>query len=59
MGMSKIEQLGGAYISSIKPILKKKALFSDTTENFVSPMQPTAYDLVTIRFRTGKNMWKS
>lgn len=55
MGMSKIEQLGGAYISSIKPILKKKALFSDTTENFVSPMQPTAYDLVTIRFRTGKN----
>lgn len=43
------------YINSVKPIIKKKALFSDTSENFVIPCEPTAYDRVTIRFRTGKN----
>jgi len=57
MELSKAEKLVNdkVYISSMKPILKKKALYSDTTENYVTPMQPTAYDLVTIRFRTGKN----
>lgn len=44
-----------AYINSMKPIIKKKALFSDTTENFVTPYEPTAYDLITIRFRTAKS----
>ncbi len=39
----------------MKPVLKKKALYSDTTGNFISPMEPTAYDLLTIRFRTAKN----
>ena len=43
------------YISGMRPILKKKALYSDETENYVSPSQPTAYGLVTIRFRTAKN----
>ena len=32
-----------------------RAFFSDTTESFVTPMQPTAYDLVTIRFRTPRD----
>ena len=44
-----------AYIAGMRPILNKKALFSDTTANFVRPVQPTAYDLVTIRFRTARN----
>ena len=43
------------YISSMRPVLNKKALYSDTTQDYVSPMQPTAYGLVTIRFRTAKN----
>jgi len=44
-----------SYINSMRPIIKKKALFSDTTANFVTPFEPRAYDRVRIRFRTGKN----
>ncbi len=43
------------YVNSIRPLIKKKALFSDTTENFVIPFEPTAYDRITIRFRTAKD----
>ena len=43
------------YISSMRPILNKKALFSDTTSSFVTPMEPNPGDKVQIRFRTGKN----
>ena len=43
------------YISSMRPILNKKALFSDTTSDFVTPMEPNPGDKVQIRFRTGKN----
>lgn len=35
--------------------MERYAFFSDTTENFVTPMQPTAFDLVTIRFRTARD----
>lgn len=35
--------------------MERYAFFSDTTDNFVTPMQPTAYDLVTIRFRTARD----
>ena len=35
--------------------MERYAFFSDTTDNFVTPMQPTAYDLVTIRFRTSRD----
>ena len=44
-----------SYISNMRPILNKKALFSDTTDNFVSPAQPSAYGIVTITFRTARN----
>ena len=44
-----------SYITGMKPLLKKRALYSDTTSNFVSPMEPTPYGTVTIKFRTAKN----
>ena len=43
------------YISSMRPVLNRKALFSDTTENYVSPAEPNAYGEVTIRFRSALN----
>lgn len=33
----------------------RRALFSDNTEDFVSPAEPRPYDEVTIRFRTASN----
>lgn len=43
------------YIASMRPVFNKRALFSDTTENYVTPSQPTAYERIKIRFRTAKN----
>lgn len=43
------------YISSMRPVFNRRALFTDTTEQYVTPAEPAAYDLVTIRFRTAKN----
>ena len=40
------------YISSMRPVFNRKALFSDTTENYISPAEPSAYSEVTIRFRS-------
>lgn len=40
---------------SARPLFSRKALFSDTTENYVFPSEPTPFDRVTIRFRTKKN----
>ncbi len=43
------------YEAGTPPQFNREALFSDMTENYVSPMEPKAYDRVTIRFRTEKN----
>lgn len=43
------------YIAGMRPVFNRKALFSDTTEDYVSPSEPSAYGEVTVRFRTGKN----
>lgn len=43
------------YITSMRPVLSKRALFSDTTGNFISPAEPAPYSEVTIRFRSKKN----
>ena len=40
------------YILQMRPVFNAKALFSDETENYVSPMEPDPGDTVTIRFRT-------
>ena len=43
------------YIATMRPVFNRRGLFSDTTEEYVSPAEPSPYDLVTIRFRTAKN----
>lgn len=43
------------YIAAMRPVFNRKALFSDTTGNYISPAEPSAYGEVTIRFRVAKN----
>lgn len=43
------------YIDGMRPIFNRKALFSDTTEEFVTPAEPNPYSEVTIRFRAELN----
>ncbi len=43
------------YITAMRPVFDGKALFSDTTEDYVCPPEPSAYGKVTIRFRSKKN----
>lgn len=43
------------YISTMRPLFNRRALFSDTTEEYVIPPQPAPFDRVTVRFRTAKN----
>lgn len=43
------------YIAGMRPVFNRRGLFSDTTENFVTPAQPAPYDQVKIRFRTAVN----
>lgn len=43
------------YIASMRPVFNRRALFSDTTKEYVTPAEPAPYDLVTIRFRAAKN----
>jgi len=43
------------YISSMRPVFNRKALFTDTTGNYIFPAEPSAYGEVTIRFRSAKN----
>lgn len=43
------------YMSSIRPILNKRALFHDCAEDYIIPFEPSKYDEVTIKFRTAKN----
>ena len=43
------------YVLNMRPVLRKKALFSDTTGNYVIPQEPAPYDEITIRFRCAAN----
>ncbi len=43
------------YIASMRPVFNRRALYSDTTADYVSPMEPEPFEELTIRFRTGKN----
>ncbi len=43
------------YIESMRPVFNRKALFSDTTENYLSPAEPNPYSQITIRFRAALN----
>ena len=52
--LMKIEQ-DRQYISGMRPVFNRKALFSDTTEDYFSPSEPNPYSQVKIRFRTAIN----
>ena len=43
------------YIASMRPVFNRKALFSDMTEDYVYPPEPSAYGEVNIHFRSAKN----
>lgn len=43
------------YIESMRPVFNRKALFSDTTEDYLTPVEPNPYSQVTVRFRTAAN----
>jgi len=43
------------YMTMMRPVFNRRALFTDTTKEFVTPAEPSRYDIVTIRFRTAKN----
>ena len=43
------------YIAAMRPVFNRRALFSDTTGNFVTPAEPAGYDKVTVRMRTARN----
>ena len=43
------------YIASMRPVFNKRALFTDTTEDYVYPAEPEPFEEVSIRFRAGKN----
>ncbi|MBR5798881.1 MAG: alpha-glycosidase [Lachnospiraceae bacterium] len=43
------------YIEGMRPVFNRKALFSDTTGDYVVPAEPNPYAQITIRFRSGKN----
>ena len=44
-----------SYINAMRPVIRKKALFSDMTEDYVSPVEPNPNSEVTIKFRTAIN----
>ena len=43
------------YLASMRPVFNRKALFSDMTEDYVYPPEPSAYGEVNIRFRSKRN----
>lgn len=43
------------YIAGMRPVFNRRALFTDTTEEYVTPAEPAAYEQVNIRFRTARN----
>ncbi|MCD7835411.1 MAG: glycoside hydrolase family 13 protein [Lachnospiraceae bacterium] len=57
MDLEKLRQaeLNQQYIANMRPVFNRRALYSDTTEEYVTPAEPLPYDRVTIRFRTARN----
>ncbi len=45
----------GLMLSSLKPVLNRKALFCDYSEDYIIPLEPNPYSVVRLRFRTAKN----
>ncbi len=43
------------YIATMRPVFNRRALFSDTTGNYLIPEEPSVGEKVTVRFRTARN----
>ncbi|MCR5716981.1 MAG: glycoside hydrolase family 13 protein [Lachnospiraceae bacterium] len=43
------------YITNMRPVFNRQALYTDTTESYVVPADPEPYSRVKIRFRTARN----
>ena len=43
------------YMLTMKPTMHTRALFSDVSEGYVTPLEPEPYSIVRIKFRTGRN----
>ncbi len=43
------------YITTMGPVLNKKALYTDTSEAYCSPWNVSAGEMLTLRFRTGRD----
>ena len=43
------------YINTMRPVLNKKAIFADATENYVTPAEPYAYSQINIKLRVAVN----
>jgi len=48
-------QMSSQYMTGMRPVLNKRALFSDMSSEFVCPPDPAPYSEVTIKFRAAKN----
>lgn len=57
LDLNKIKRLDNnrQYIANMRPAFNRRALFTDTTEEYVSPSEPNPFDKVTIRFRTARS----
>ena len=42
-------------LGSLKPILNRRGLLHDGSPDYIIPLEPTAYDIVKLRFRTWRN----
>ena len=43
------------YIAAMRPVFNRRALFTDTSAEYVIPEEPACFSEVTIRFRTARN----
>lgn len=45
-------QQNAMYVNEMRPTINKKAIYSDTTENYLIPAEPNPYSQLRIRIRT-------
>lgn len=43
------------YIATMRPVFNRRALFTDTTGDYLIPEEPAAGEKVTVKFRTARN----
>lgn len=57
LNLDKIKQLENnkRYIATMRPVFNRRALFSDTTGDYLIPEEPSAGEKVTVKFRTARN----